>query len=402
MQFTKLKDAVARQFKMMGSHDLFRAAVNKDEIWECYLGSFPAGTNPIYRERTEHDCSCCKQFIRAVGSVVAVIDGKLVSVWDVNVGDETYQVVADAMASLVKSRSIDNVFLTTERTAGTDKSFEDAVGGVKTWEHFFVNIPAGGRGGEKNFVAGKKDIGPRLGDARSLHDVLLRSLVELTDDAVDTALELISQNSLYRGEEHKFAVTEFKKLKKAAKGLSEGDLDAFVWSKIGSLPGSVSKIRNTSIGQLLIDLSAGHDMESAVGAFEAMVAPANYKRPTALVTKEMVKKARAKVEELGLTSALERRCANLADVSVNNILFANRDARSVMAEGDVFDDIATAAKTRSRKLDKVEEVSVEKFISDILPRATSVEVMVENTSSKQLGLTDRSGGSNRRKAIQVG
>ncbi len=48
---------------------------------------------------------------------------------------------------------------------------------------------------------------------RSSHDVYARALSEISIDSIDTVLELIAQNSLYRGEEHKFVVTEFRKLK---------------------------------------------------------------------------------------------------------------------------------------------------------------------------------------------
>ena len=78
MDFNLFKNAVAKQFATMMKHDLFVVDIEGDALWETYIQSFPAGTNPIYRERTEHDCSCCKSFIRAVGRVVALIDGKMV------------------------------------------------------------------------------------------------------------------------------------------------------------------------------------------------------------------------------------------------------------------------------------------------------------------------------------
>jgi hypothetical protein len=128
LDFTKMKSAVAKQFELMSKHELFRVNLDGDGMWNTYLESFPVGTDPILRVRTEHNCSCCRQFIRSIGNAVAVIDGKIVSVWDIKVpGEPAYQVVADAMSRLVKSHAIDNIFLTTERTAGTDRSFESMV-----------------------------------------------------------------------------------------------------------------------------------------------------------------------------------------------------------------------------------------------------------------------------------
>lgn len=377
--FGEIKAAVAQQFQRMSGHELFRTAVEKDALWDTYIGSFPPGSNPIVRVRTEHDCSCCRQFIRAIGNVVAIIDGELVSIWDIDTNNPAYQAVSGAMSRLVKGAPIDNRFLHTERTAGTDRNFEDALDGVKTWEHFFVNIP---HRNDRNFVCAGVEIGPRLSESRALHDVLLRSLVELTMDAVDMVLELIGQNSLYRGEEHKHAVTAFRAAKIEFAKLEDADeRDHFAWTKSIELPASVAKIRNTSIGTLLVDLSEGRDLEGAVKSFEAMVAPANYKRPTALVTAAMVAKAKETVEALGLTSALDRRYATLSDITVNNVLFADRSARKAM-KGGVFDDIVVAAKPQS--FDKVEEVPIERFLADILPKVESIELMVENRHTSNL------------------
>lgn len=365
MDFKKFKEAVATQFGKMSQHDLFTTKVTKDELWTTYLSSFPAGTNPIYRERTVHDCNCCKQFIRNAGSIVTLIDGKLVSIWDIQIDEPHYQAVANALSSLTKSYGIENFFLHTERTVGTDKNFEALLDGQKQWDHFFINLPT-------KVVKHGAQIGPTLGEWRAQHDVLARSLDTITLDAVDTVLELISQNSLYRGTEHKATLETFRKLK-----VSEDIDDNNLWAKISGLSPAVSKIRNTSIGTLLIAISEGTELEDAVKSFEAMVAPANYKRPTAIVSKKMIDAAKTKIEELGLTSALERRYATLADITINNVLFADRTVRKVI-DKNVFDELSAGADRKPKKLDKVEEVSIEKFIKDILPGAESLEVMVEN------------------------
>jgi hypothetical protein len=369
MNFHQFKEAVALQFQWMSLYPLYTTSVEKDELWATYLSSFPEGTNPIFRERTEHDCSCCRQFIRAVGNVVAIIDGELVSIWDFDKHiDSAYQTVANAMSLLVKSAPIDNIFLTTERTAGTYKTFEQLVDGVHTWNHFFVSIP-------KSYTVKASQIGPKRSEARSTFDVFRRGLKEITPEAVDTVLELIGQNSLYRGEEHKHTLQEFKKLQAGFDGSDE-----YVWSRLFTVSPVISRIRNSAIGTLLQDLSEDMGLEEAVKRFESVVAPANYKRPTALVTQSMVRKAKETIQELGLTSALERRHVTLADINVNDVFFISRGNQ--VRSDDPFDAVSGSVPVRS--LPRVEEVSIDKFISEVLPLATSVEVLMENRHAPNL------------------
>ena len=371
--FSELKNAVIQQFELMHPHGLYRVAVEKDALWKTYLGAFAPGANPIYKERTEHDCQGCKHFIRAVGGLVTIVNGQVLSLWDVQIGG-IYQPVVDALSALVKSSAIDNIYLSSEKQIGTAQNFGGGVGDVVRWEHFAVTIP-------QPYLAQKDAIGTLLGDLRSTKDVFLRGLQEIKLEAVDTVLELIAQNSLYRGEEHTFVLTEFRKLKLVFDKASNQDL--FVWSKLKSVPTSISKIRSTVIGTLLTDLSEGYDLEDAVKSFESKVAPTNYKRPTALVTKAMIQKAQAKIEELGFTSALERRYAVLEDITINNILFANRDAKKTIG-GNVFDQLTAEVSEKVPNLDKIEEVTIEKFISDILPKAESLEVLFENRHAGNL------------------
>jgi hypothetical protein len=375
--FSHLKDAVSAQFKRMGPCDLFRTEATGDELWEIYLASFPEGTNRIHRKRAVHDCSCCRQFVRTIGNVVAIEDDKIVSLWDIGGRrmHPAYRTVTQALSALVKSKPIANRFMHEEAKIGTDSNHEMGADGIaKTWGHFFVELP---RANDRKIVCAKADIGPALAEARARHDVLLRSLQDLSVEASETVLDLIKQNALYRGEEHNAAVAAFLALKRQFDTVPEADRDVFVWQRAGGAPVGVSKIRNTSIGSLLLDLSTGRDMEGAVGAYERMVAPENYKRSTALVTQAMVERARQVVDELGLTSALDRRFATLADVSVNNVLFADRSARKLM-KGGAFEGLATAAPVKPKSMDGLQEVTIEAFLKDILPGADKLEIMVEN------------------------
>lgn len=370
MDLQGFRTELQRQFNKMKNHELFRVQVDSDLLWDTYLKSFPEGTNPIYKERKIHECNTCKQFIRTVGNMVAIIDGKIHSIWDINLNDQSKE-IADAVSKLVKSAPIENKFLHTEPVAGQDKNYKLLDSGETiTFDHFYIQLP-------NNLVVNEYSLASQLADFRTTKEIMFRSIGEITMDSIDTVLELIEQNSLYRGEEHKFALTSFKKLKEEFDKLAtDNDKDIFCWSKVNTTPPSVSRIRNTVIGSLLLDLSEGKDLDRSVSSFESKVAPTNYMRPTSLVTKDMIQSAKNKIEELGLTSALERRFATMEDITINNILFANREARKII--DNVFDELSSKVSDNTKAFDKVEEVSIDQFISKILPTIHSLEVMFEN------------------------
>lgn len=374
MNFKNFQAAIQRQFNAMKNRQLFRVDIEKDALWDTYLASFPEGSNPIYRERTEHDCQCCKHFIRSMGNVVAVSDdGKLMSIWDTEVTDFVYQGVADAMARLVASGSINETFLHYEETVGVEKNTQLFEGrGAIIWQHFQVQTPP-------QFTRKNADIASTLSGPRTTKEVLMRGLSEITVGALDTVLELIDQNSLYRGSENRFAVDRFKSLKHGFDLTT--DKNTFCWLKSGE-PESVARIRNTAIGTLLVDLSNDMELDDAIKSFESKVAPANYKRPTAVVTKAMIEKAKHAVEELGFTASLQRRYAVIEDVSAADTLFADRGLHK--ATQGVFDELTVAASSQIKNLGKVEEVTIEQFVENILPKASRVEVLLENMHTPNL------------------
>jgi hypothetical protein len=369
MDFKTFKLKLQNKFEEIKNYPLFNISIDKGQLWDKYLDSFPEGTNPIYKERTIEDCNACKSFINNIGGILAIKDDNIESIWDIQI-DGHFQVVADAMSNFVKNHPIENVFLHTENSVGVDKNHKQLDdGNVVTFEHLYVKLP-------KELVK-SYDITSTLSDSHTTYEMLKRSLEELTLDSIDTVLELVAQNSLYRGEEHKFVLDSFKKLKKDYDSItSDEKKNLFCWVNSISAAQSVSRIRNTVIGSLLIDLSKGKDLELSIKSFETKVAPTNYHRPTSIITKGMIEQAQAKVEEIGLTSALQRRYAVVEDITVNNIIFVDRSTKKRME--NIFDELAITAPIKTATFDKVEEVSIEKFIKDILPTSSSLEIMFEN------------------------
>lgn len=370
LTFVDFKKAVSSQVDIMMNYNLFVSTADKDELWDTYLESFPEGSNPIYRERTHHDCNCCKQFVRSMGNTLAIIDDELVSIWDINIGGH-YQVVADAMSLLVKRKGINTIFLNDLNNIGTDQSYEYGDDGAVIWKHFHHVL-------KDNFVVHRSDIAALKGKANTNNQVLARSLEMITQESIDVVIELIEQNSLYRGEEHLPILNKLSTVK--SKYEKADNKDYFVWLSSLELKGA-SAFKNTVIGTLLVDLSTGVDLEDAVRMFESKVAPQNYKRPKSLITKAMRDKAQKTVQDLGIEDALYRRFAVQEDIKINDILFADRSIKEAAGVFDVIDDAIVSKKPN---LDKVEKVTIDDFIENILPRAESIEVYMENRHSNNL------------------
>ena len=367
VDFVVFKTAVQKQFDVMKKSPLFVTDVGKDLLWETYIESFPAGTNEIFRERREYDCQCCKQFIRACGNMVTIVNNNLVSIWDITVGSH-FQVVADALSTLVKSKLVKDTFFYFTEKAGTDFNLQLVESGdTMRWNHFYLKLPRG-------VIKSNVEVGTVLSGIRTQKDLFIRSMKEINLESAETCLELIGQKSLYRGEEHKATVEIFVKCKKAFDLVPDDEKDNYAWVTSLKL-GAASRIKNTVIGTLLVDISEGKTLDDAVRLFESKVAPENYKRPTALITKGMITNAQNKVAELGIEASLKRRFAVVDDITINNVLFANRDSRLAM---NVFDELKSETAVDIKKLSKVEEVGIDDFITDILPKVDNVEVMFEN------------------------
>jgi hypothetical protein len=314
---------------------LFEVNVDKDELWNTYLESFPVGTNDIYRERSEHDCSACRQFIKAIGNAVIIKDNVITTIWDFNANDDIYQPVIDKLAAFIKSHAVSDIYVSKFKKIGTLKNYEEMENGqIHEWTHFYLELP------DKFVDKSARSVGDIKGGFRDTRNVFKRSLDEIDMDAVDTILELITSNTLYKGEEWKGALTEFRKYKKAYDKLTDEEKEIYAWEQSVKAGIAIGRIKNHSIGTLLVDVSEGMDLDVAVKRYEQIVAPSNYKRPKEIFTKKMLEDAKKTIEELGYMDSLGRRFATLDDITVNNILFSNKDsAKRISGMESIFDEM---------------------------------------------------------------
>ena len=343
--------------------------VDASDIYQVYLDAFPEGTNPVYKTNTEHDCSCCKQFLRGLGGVVAInADGTVESLWDLPGLPEPYATVAARLDDFVHSLPITGPVVRAQLRYGAKGTrATDEHGSNQTWNHFYGELPRACWSPKPDEVRGA---------AVTAAAVLRRGLETLSLGALQAVRDLIKANAIYRGTEHTDAVETFLELKKAWERGSARLREAMVWSYHGK---PVARFRNTVIGTLAVDLSDGVTEDKAIASFEAKVAPANYKRPKAAITPRMIDNALATIDKLGLRPALDRRFARLSDVSVNDVLFVDRSVAPAMVDGlraALLDVAAVATVSAVKEAETAVSITMDAFLADVVPKTTKLELLL--------------------------
>lgn len=121
---------------------LYETDIDKDELWEVYLSSFPEGTNKMYRKRREYDCGHCRNFIKTIGGAVTIVDGKIHTIWEIDTDDVVFQPVVDALRTYVESKPIKDIWRHFTNTVGvksTNEYTEDKQ--IIKWTHMYTPIP---------------------------------------------------------------------------------------------------------------------------------------------------------------------------------------------------------------------------------------------------------------------
>lgn len=407
-----LTKVLQKQFdKMCSTGRLFRVNVEGELIWTAYMYGF--GEDPIYRDPNSsvHNCNYCHGFIRRYGNLVA-IDPKtyqVISLFDIDpseIPDEYKKSIADMAKEIHSEKAeVKEIFVETYRYLSDPKTPYDPdckdnqdsyqVGvkrnikrytkeeaarypnaGIKpnqtaVFNHFFLTVPRE----FINFSGQSRE--ELMSTPRQAKEVFKRGLDEISTDTMNLILDLEAQGSLLNGASYKHVIQKALNYAEEYKNIPSDLKNNYAWLK--SLEwGPSCGFRNTAIGQLMIDLSEGKEINAACESFNRIVDPANYKKAKAPITQRQIEEARKFVEENGYEESFERRCAIITDINVQEILHTNADASDAKTKISLFDGVKSTAPTRHKKseFDKVEEVPVEKFMAEILPRCSSVEVFL--------------------------
>lgn len=385
--------------RMIKTGALFISKVPGIEIWQAYMNGF--GNDKKFRdpESSVHNCNCCQSFFRHYGNIVAVDKGlNILTLFDGDNFPDEYKKSFENCAKLLRNSAIENVFIETFDNLnklpfdkGIHKSDKDFLLGFEknvkiytkeeaskfgivkagepyTFKHFHIRMP-------KTFINNTYESKESLlGNFRTNKEVFERALREITTDTFELVRDLISQGSLLDGLAHKEKVDSIIPLSKEFSELDRNKQDNWLWVK--SLTYKYVRFKNELIGVLCSDLAQGVELNKACQDWNKRVDPVNYMKAKSPITKKQIEEAKKFVEENGFVESFNRRCATIDDINVEDILHFNvGDGK--LKPISIFDKVKPTTCTRHKKSEfkGIEELPIDKFMTDVLPNCTGVEAL---------------------------
>jgi len=401
------KKIQAKFAEMSKTGKLFRVELTGQQIWELYISSFPQEHNPVFRDpnSTTKNCNHCKNFVRRYGNIVSVDENyAITTMFDVDGGSE-YKDVVIKLTAAIKASKITEVFFETfielnslpyESCTKSSKTFQLGVASnpkrytkeesekfgvvkpneVRTFNHFHLFV-------DKMFVdATGNSVESIMGSYRDAKNVFQRAMETISLDTLQLVKDLINQGSLLDGATHLYKIEQIIPLKQEYDKLAANQRDNWCWVKSYKLP--FAKFKNELIGTLCSELSEGEELNKACQSWNKRVDPANYMKVTAPITKKQIEEARKFVEDNGYEESFNRRMATIDDIKVSEILHSNVGDGKIKSVS-IFDGVkSTSTRHKRNEFDGVEEVTIDKFMKDILPSCSSVEAFLSNSHQGNL------------------
>lgn len=396
--------------EMSKTGKLFRVALTGQQIWDLYVASFAPQDNPKFRDpnSSTKNCNHCKNFIRRYGNIVSIdADYNIVTMFDVDVDtNDEYRNTVDILKNAIKNSKVTEVFFETfnelnslpyESCSKKNTVFQLGVeknskrytkeeaekfgvvkpNEIKQFHHLHLMV-------DKAFVDMSGDsVESIMGNYRDAKNVFQRAMETISEDTLKLVKDLINQGSLLDGATHLYKIEQILPFKIKYDGLPKSQQDNFCWIASNKLP--YAKFRNELIGTLCAELSEGEELNKACQSWNKRVDPANYMKATAPITKKQIEDAKQVISENGYEESFNRRFATIEDIKVSEILHSNVGEGKIKAVS-VLDKLKPTSTSRHKRneFDKVEEVSIENFMENILPACSSVEVLLLNSHQGNL------------------
>lgn len=357
VDFTKLLEASFTR-AVAGQTAVF--TTDASDLNDLYLDSLPT------QLRQQHNCSCCRHFIRKFGGLVTINEhGNLVPLmWATGTEDgyEVPHVYVPTFFKLwarVEKAKVTGVFLSSDKTWGTPHA-----GG---FTHFAVTPPAALVFRERGYTA-RQTMAKRKEDFKNV----LAGLADFKPAVLDEALRIFKADGVSRADKFIGPIQWLRDLHDRPKGVRGTNL---LWRAIGTAPEGFCHPRSAVTGTLLEDIAAGMTFDVVKKRFEAKVGPLAYQRPQAPPSAGNIKAAEALFEKLGLGPSLERRFARFDEIPEKR--WEPKPAAGETQSGGVFGHLTPKnAEAVNKMLLPARTMTWEKFTRDVLSTAEEIRMGV--------------------------
>lgn len=331
---------------------------NVDDLFQTYLDHLPAD------QRQVHNCNTCKRFFQTYGALVIVDQEGLTKsvMWNEDDVPSTYREAVGAMRLRVEHAAIAGVFYSSEHIWGTAATGD--------WHHLHVIPPAAMVHKDR-----LKTSGQAMAEKRHDFETLQRALAEFPTPLLESAVNLLTADALYRSEKV-LGVAEFLLNLQRARNSAPSHYrrQAGTWLSVATAPAGFCHPRSSMIGTLLEDLAASLPFDDVAAKFKAKMHPLQYQRPQAAPRAGNIEQAEKVVEKLGIAPALKRRFARLDDVVA--VWRPTAPAQAEQAAG-VFGHLKSRDAAPPVDLQApATTMTWDKFSRTVLPDARAIEVLV--------------------------
>lgn len=398
----KINEKLQEQFdKMCLTGKLFKSSVVGDTIWNVYIDSFD--NDPIFRdpESSFNNCNLCKNFIRRYGNIIAIDENlDIMTMFDIDV-DEQYKNSFKAVSELIKNDTISDIFIESyeelkklpyEQCSKNQSKYklglaknskiytkEEAEkfgvvipGEVYTFNHLHVSI-------NSQFIDDtNKSVSSLIAPFRDSKHVFKRAMKEISLETLILVKDLILQDSILDGKSHLHKIESMIPLKSEFDMIDDDEYKKDNWCWLKSYDFKYAMFKNELIGVLCSDISSGVDLNKACMDWNKRVDPRNYMKATAPITKLQIEQAKKFIQENGYEESFTRRCATIDDIKASDILHVN-SGKGEIKNVSIFDNITPTNKKSKYNFDDIAEVTIDKFLEDILPGCSSVELFLFNS-----------------------
>jgi hypothetical protein len=357
-----LLDDIRRSFNEKVKTDEPLFTTNSDNLYDIFLDNLPE------EARQHYNCHECRRFVNTYGGLVTIDSetGKTTPVmWTVYSNNATFfHEPIKAVNRYVRTAKVTGVFLTTEKRLGVPKTGK--------WHHMAVDIPKFDRRfkhRDRIFTADQK-----MAEKKQDYQMLMRACANYKKETVESAVNLLRSNSLYRSEKILGIAEWFLNLKRT-QGDHKYNFTNMVWKYVATAPAGFCHISSSMIGTLLDDIEAGMDFETVKRRFDEKMNPTKYQRPKAAPTAQNVARAEEIVAKLGIANSLKRRYARLSELQK---VWESKTEEVKPVSGGVFSSVKVKGSENVVKplFGHGATMTWDKFSRTVLPTAKKIEMYV--------------------------